>query len=388
MKLPILLISTIQVYSKSFYNPAFIPQIASYRPNNIDCRFSSCKKSILSTTTARTSQLNMSFYSDSSDYKSSDTDYDSDDDSSKNDYGVPVQDGDNSEAESPSIEESPVPLSKNAGNRFIALVFDRALADKQSSSDDVDVLELHERRIALTEDHIMFCRKANLYNETFNSDSMADIIWSHQILASDLKRTIGHVLCIESKELKHAQEALSRDPIVQYLTGGEISNIPLYRWRHIRDHTLRQDDGRNGTPYMLIAMDRSAEEGVGDLRESMNSDHLEYLIRSERIIAAGSLHLPTEFKDDPSSIAVGDLILFNAIDRDHAIDFVENDPSALAGLYGNMRVHRYNSLDVTGKFVAENLLHDSANRITSELKEALAHWGYPVEDRETPWLNW
>lgn len=330
-----------------------------------------------------TTQL-QSFYADSSDYKSSDSDFSSEDDD-QSEFGVPTgAEGD--ETESPSVEETPVPMSKNAGNRFLAFVFDRALTSVDK--DNIDVLDLHEDRISLTEDHVMFCRKANLYNENFNSDSMADVLWSNQLLSSDLKRTVGHAICIESTTIEYAQELLSRDPIVQKLTGGDISNIPLYRWRQIRDYSLRVDDGRHGNPTLLIAMDRSPEEGIGNLREDVKDDYMEYLIRSERIISAGPLHLPTEFKDDPSSIAVGDFILFNSKDRDDAIEFAEKSPAAEAGLYGNMKLHGFNNLDVTGKFVATDVVDPQKTRHTEEMTEALEHWGYPVSDRETKWLNW
>ena len=202
-----------------------------------------------------------------------------------------------------------------------------------------------------------------------------------------MRRTIGHALCIESTTVDYAKDALSHDPIVQHLTGGDLTNIPFYRWRQIRDFTLLHDDGRFGLPNMLISLDRSAEEGVGSLREENDKKHLEYLIRSEKVIAAGALHLSTEFKDDPSSIPVGDLIIFNSPNRDEAIEFAENDPFALAGLYGSMKVHRFNSLDVSGKFVAENLVDANKNRF-SEMKEAMEYWGYPTGDRETKWLNW
>ena len=119
----------------------------------------------------------MSFYADSSDYKSSDADFSSDDEDTQSKYGVPIQDD---EDDSPTIEETPVPMSKNSGNRFVALMFDKSLSSI-SSGEEIDVMQLHENRIALTEEHVMFCRKANLYNETFNTDSMADVIWSHQM---------------------------------------------------------------------------------------------------------------------------------------------------------------------------------------------------------------
>jgi uncharacterized protein YciI len=191
-------------------------------------------------------------------------------------------------------------------------------------------------------------------------------------------------MCLESTRLEYAQDLLSREPIVQMLTGGSLKDIPFYRWRHIRDYSLRIDDGRSGYPCMCLAIDDEPEE-VGNLREEVSDDMLEYLIRSERVIAAGPLHLPTELKNDPSSLAVGDLILFNAKDRDHAIEFAENMPAAEDGLYKEMRVHFYNTLDITGKFVAEDPLRDAPG---SQMKEALEFWGYPVADDQTPWLNW
>jgi uncharacterized protein YciI len=203
-------------------------------------------------------------------------------------------------------------------------------------------------------------------------------------LSTDLKRVIGHAACYESTTLKYVHDVLRQDPIIQMLTNGDITDIPLYRWRHIRDYTLRHDDGRFGYPCMLLAID-DEPENVGRLREDTWTENLEYLIRSERVIAAGPLHLPTEFKDDPSSIAMGDLILFNAMNREEAIKFAENLPAAREGLYASMRVHFYNHLDVTGKFVSEDPLRDAP---CEQMKEALEYWGYPVADDQTPWLNW
>jgi hypothetical protein len=77
-------------------------------------------------------------------------------------------------ADTPTVELQPVPMSKNAGSRFVAFVWDKQLDTKGR-----DVLDLHYDRVALTEDHVMFCRKANLYNDTFNTESMVDILWSY-----------------------------------------------------------------------------------------------------------------------------------------------------------------------------------------------------------------
>jgi hypothetical protein len=171
----------------------------------------------------------------------------------------------------------------------------------------------------------------------------------------------------------------------------DISSIPIYRWRHIRDYSLRIDDGRDGYPCMCLALDDSSSSGsssdwteIQQLRQDTQKDYLEALIRSERVIAAGPLHVPTITKDDPSSIPVGDLILFNAKDRNDAVSFCENLPTAMVGLYGSMRVHFYNTLDISGKFVSEDPLRDAP---CEQMKEAMEYWGYPVADEQTPWIN-
>lgn len=83
---------------------------------------------------------------------------------------------DRDDDEEETIELQPVPMSKNAGNRFVAVYWDAEL--KGGRDDDKDALDLHNDRVRLTEEHVMFCRKTNLYNETFNADSMVDVLWS------------------------------------------------------------------------------------------------------------------------------------------------------------------------------------------------------------------
>jgi uncharacterized protein YciI len=195
-------------------------------------------------------------------------------------------------------------------------------------------------------------------------------------------------MIMESTDIKYVHELLREDPVLKAITRGDEdayrNRVPLYRWRHIRDHTLRHDDGRFGYPCMMIGLDDDPEV-IGNLRAETERETLRYLMMSDKVIAAGPLHLPTQLKDDPSSIAVGDLIMFNAKDRHDAIEFVENMPSSFNGLYKDMRVHFYNQLDVTGKFVSEDPLRDAPG---GQMKEAMEVWGYPVDDDQTPWLNW
>jgi hypothetical protein len=111
-----------------------------------------------------------SFSSDGAEYSSKDSMDPSDDDEASRAYDRGYSDD---QDETPTVELQPVPMSKNGGNRFVAFVWDRDLNAKGG-----DALDLHSDRIALTEDHVMFCRKTNLYNETFNTESMVDIVWS------------------------------------------------------------------------------------------------------------------------------------------------------------------------------------------------------------------
>lgn len=132
--------------------------------------------------------LDSTFTADGSEYSSGDATGDSDGDDYDDDDAVAAnlrrgrrddEEGgsnnwdDDDTGDAPTIELSPVPMSKNSGNRFVAVVWDRVL-DRQNR----DALELFYDRIALTEDHVMFCRKSNLYNETFNFQSMVDVLWS------------------------------------------------------------------------------------------------------------------------------------------------------------------------------------------------------------------
>mmetsp|Transcript_19481 Transcript_19481/g.40060 ORF Transcript_19481/g.40060 Transcript_19481/m.40060 type:complete len:366 (+) Transcript_19481:13-1110(+) len=325
-----------------------------------------------------------SFSADGSEYSAKDSDYDADETEERN-WGGPGFDEDDDDVE--TVEQKPVPMSKNAGNRFVALYWDHELEQNKPSGDPRESWWLHYDRDDLNEDHVMFCRKANLYNETFNQESMVDVMRSLPILASDLKRIIGHCMVMESPDIKHVKELLREEPILKSLTddGQRVDEVPLYRWRQIRDYTLRQDDGRFGYPCMVVGLDEDPEIIGSDARAETSNAVLEYLIKSQKVIMGGPLHLPTEFKDDPSSKAVGDLIMFNAKDRDDAIDFVENLPSAQAGLYKDLRVHFYNQLDVTGKFVSEDPNRDAPGY---QMKEAMEYWGYPTEDEQTPWVNW
>ena len=123
-----------------------------------------------------TAPLGMSSYSmDGSEYSSKDSDFVNDDVKIGDDFSK-FKDGTDEEDDTPTVELQPVAMSKNSGNRFVAFVHDRLL-----DTDNRDALDLHYDRIKLTEDHVMFCRKACLYNEEFNADSMVDVLWSRQL---------------------------------------------------------------------------------------------------------------------------------------------------------------------------------------------------------------
>jgi hypothetical protein len=127
-------------------------------------------------------------------FSSGDADFDAEDEESSsllnnnNNRDNTSDDHDEDNMVAPTIELQPPPLSKNAGNRFVAVIWDRLLSSQQQKDDttttttttnkDDTVLDWHYNRIRCTEDHVMYCRKQNLYNTTFNNHSMVDILWS------------------------------------------------------------------------------------------------------------------------------------------------------------------------------------------------------------------
>lgn len=113
--------------------------------------------------------LMATFSADGSEYASKDSDYDDEELAKQAEYEKDFNEG----GLAPTKEETPVPMSKNAGNRFVAIVWDQEV-DTQGR----DPMDLHLERDEVVEDHVMFCRKRNLYNETFNTDSMVDILRS------------------------------------------------------------------------------------------------------------------------------------------------------------------------------------------------------------------
>ena len=139
-----------------------------------------------------TTLLFSSFTSDGSEYAAGDSDFDAEDDfddtaaallRNNNGDNELEEDDDDENRFVPTIELQPVPLSKNAGNRFITIVWDRMVKNRerfplQHSEDDMKAWQDHNDRVRYTEDHVMFCRKQNLYNATFNNHSMVDILWS------------------------------------------------------------------------------------------------------------------------------------------------------------------------------------------------------------------
>ena len=114
-----------------------------------------------------------SFSADGSEYSSKDSDYDTDEMETRTEYK-----GNDDEDEVETVEQQPVPMSKNAGNRFVALYWDHELEQNKAEGDPRESWWLHYDRDDLNEDHVMYCRKHNLYNETFNQDSMVDVMRS------------------------------------------------------------------------------------------------------------------------------------------------------------------------------------------------------------------
>ena len=132
----------------------------------------SCGRSSVSAS----SVLFMSSY-DMSDYASGPSDFDDEGDVESKYDGMTAAERLEYEGGEPDVKlEQPPPLSKNAGNTFIAMIFDKALDTKGR-----DWEKVMEDRMEQSHNHVRWCREANLYNETFNTASMVDVLQSYQV---------------------------------------------------------------------------------------------------------------------------------------------------------------------------------------------------------------
>jgi hypothetical protein len=143
-------------------------------------------------------RLYSSFAADGSEYSSTDKGSNEDEDESASGFGgggFRDDDGD----ETATVELQPIPTSKNSGNRFVAFVWDQVLDNIYGSgstesvaagTERKDALDLHYDRMQHTENHVMFCRKTNLYNDTFNTESNTDILWSLPMYVHYARRTL------------------------------------------------------------------------------------------------------------------------------------------------------------------------------------------------------
>ena len=136
----------------------------------------SCSNNVVGLRNAQNALFMSSFSADGSEYSSKDSDYDTDELEERN-WGDNNQ-YDDGEDDVETIEQKPVPMSKNAGNRFVALYWDHELEQNKLEGEPRESWWLHYDRDDLNEDHVMYCRKANLYNETFNQESMVDVMRS------------------------------------------------------------------------------------------------------------------------------------------------------------------------------------------------------------------
>lgn len=121
------------------------------------------------------SSLAMSYVSDSSDYGGGDdTDYeDEGGGTSKEQASGPRY---REFQDVPAVEAKPVPYSKNAGLRFLAVYYDAEVDTVQRTR-----WERHCLRMDLMQQHVLWARCANLYNDTVNTNSMADVVWSYPL---------------------------------------------------------------------------------------------------------------------------------------------------------------------------------------------------------------
>lgn len=86
-------------------------------------------------------------------------------------------------------------------------------------------------------------------------------------------------------------------------------------------------------PYVIMFHD---DPGVLEQKRQLRAAHIEYVSKNaSRIIASGGL-----FPDD-DDFPTGGLIILDTEVRQDAVDYIENDPFFLAGIFGKYTIERW-----------------------------------------------
>jgi uncharacterized protein len=86
-------------------------------------------------------------------------------------------------------------------------------------------------------------------------------------------------------------------------------------------------------PYVIQFVD---DPGVAEKKKQIRPIHLEYVIKNaHRIIASGG------FFPDDDDFPIGGLIILDTESRQEAVDYIENDPFFLNGIFSQYTIKRF-----------------------------------------------
>lgn len=87
-------------------------------------------------------------------------------------------------------------------------------------------------------------------------------------------------------------------------------------------------------PYVITFVDAPGTDTTK--KAEVRPTHIDYVLRNQnRIIASGGL-----FPDD-DDFPNGGLIILDAASRSEAVDYIENDPFFLNGIFESYTIHRW-----------------------------------------------
>jgi hypothetical protein len=175
------------------------------------------------------------------------------------------------------------------------------------------------------------------------------------------------------------------EPLLNVDTGAVLDTGKLHEEEEDTSYLPKQWeewelDKSPNAPFFAWCEDK--EEGVEGLRGRTREEHLEYLMKSGRVVAAGPIFEIKEEEEEEMGEPKGSLVVMNARSMEDAEEFVKNDPYNKAGLFENVMVRRINEADVSGKFgIANKYEPEYRDPVEYELEE---EGGYDME--KTPWL--
>lgn len=159
------------------------------------------------------------------------------------------------------------------------------------------------------------------------------LLWEKTLVDPTFGMPEGMLVCGAAATFEAFRGLLESDP---FSTRGLFDTVEFWQWNQVVHPDLCWEC--LPVPFALRCRDKP---GMLETRKATREAHLDYLMSSQRVNAAGPL-IPVD-GDAPA----GSLVLAFAESREALDEWTRNDPYAQAGIFEDVQVSQFNEMDIT-----------------------------------------